>query len=151
MQIQRFRASIVKSGSKTVIPTPFNPNEVWGEKQRHHVTGSINGRKYRGPLGQDGEHYFVSLGAAWLRDQGLEPGQAVEVDLAPEGPQSETLSADIAAALDFAPQARAFFQSLATFYRNGYIKWVEGARRPEMRQARITEMIGLLEAGKKQR
>jgi ATPase subunit of ABC transporter with duplicated ATPase domains len=41
--------------------------------------------------------------------------------------------------------------SLATFYRNGYIRWIESARRPETRQARITEMIGLLKAGKKQR
>src|SRR3989304_5023169 len=147
MHIQRFQGTIIKSDSKTMIVIPFNPNEVWGEKQKYHVTGSINGMKYRGPLGFDGNQNFLSLGAAWCRDQGVQVGQKVEVELTPEGPQSDSLSPDIAAALDYEPQARILFESLATFYRNGYIKWVEGARRPETRQARITEMIGLLKAG----
>jgi len=151
MHIQRFQASIVKSGSKTVIVIPFKPAEVWGNRQRYHVTGSINGGKYRGPLGFDGDDYFLSLGAAWRRDQGMEAGQQVEVELTPEGPQSDTLSPDIVAVLDYEPQARMYFESLATFYRNGYIKWVEGARRPETRRARIAEMVSLLKAGKKQR
>ena len=49
------------------------------------------------------------------------------------------------------PEARAFFESLATFYRNGYVRWIEGAKRPETRSARIAEMLGLLRGGQKQR
>lgn len=71
--------------------------------------------------------------------------------LSPEGPQSEGLSTDVAEALEAEPQAKAFFESLATFYRNTYIKWIESAKRPETRSARITEMIELLKAGKKQK
>jgi len=40
---------------------------------------------------------------------------------------------------------------LATFYRNTYIKWIESAKRPETRAARIEEMVQLLKAGKKQK
>jgi hypothetical protein len=36
-------------------------------------------------------------------------------------------------------------------YRNGYLRWIEGAKRPETRSARIAETLGLLKAGKKQR
>jgi hypothetical protein len=151
MQIQRFQARVEKSGSKTIIVIPFNPNEAWGEKKRHHITGSINGKKFRGPLGSEGTQYFLSLGAAWLREVGMEAGQQVEVELAPEGPQQEALAPDIAAALELDNQARAFFEALATFYRKGYLRWIEGARRPEARQARIMEMVDLLKAGKKQR
>ena len=151
MTTQRFKTTIAKAGSRTSIAIPFNPNEVWGVKQRHHITGTVNGCRVRGSLGSDGSQYFLPIGAAWRRDNGVEPGTEVEVVLTPEGPQSNTLAPDILAAFDQEPAARTFFESLATFYRNGYIRWIEGAKRPETRSARITEMLSLLKAGKKQR
>jgi hypothetical protein len=148
---QRFETTITKSGTRTYISIPFKPNEVWGVKQRHHITGTINGCKVRGSLGSDGTSYFLPLGAAWRRDNGLEAGAAVEVILSAEGPQMAQLAPDVVQALAAEPAAKAFFEGLATFYRNGYIKWIEGAKRPETRQARLTEMIELLKAGKKQK
>lgn len=105
----------------------------------------------RGSLGSDGQQYFLPLGAAWRRDCGIDAGNTVEVSLSPEGPQSESLSADVSDALEAEPQAKAFFESLATFYRNTYIKWIESAKRPETRATRIQEMIESLKAGKKQK
>ncbi len=151
MTTQRFKTTIAKSGARIYIAIPFDPNAVWGVKHRHHVSGSVNGHAVRGSLGSDGTQYFLPLGAAWRRGCGLDVGASVEVVLAPEGPQSERLSPDIAGALAAEPQARAFFEALATFYRNTYIKWIESAKRPETRNARIVEMIKLLKAGKKQK
>jgi hypothetical protein len=151
MTKQQFKTTITKSGSKVFIALPFNPNEVWGTKQRHHITGSVNGYPIRGSLGSDGTQFFLLIGAAWRRDCGLEAGTTVEVVLSPEGPQLEELAADIASALEAEPQAKAFFEALATFYRNGYIKWIEGAKRPETRSKRLKEMMDLLRAGKKQK
>jgi hypothetical protein len=151
MATQRFKTIVAKTGSRTSIPIPFDPNEVWGVKQRHHITGTINGCAVGGSLGSDGSQYFLPLGAAWRRDTGVDAGVEVEVVLAPEGPQADTLAADILVAFDREPDARQFFESLATFYRNGYIRWIEGAKRPETRSARIAEMLSLLKAGKKQR
>jgi hypothetical protein len=151
MATQRFKAVVTRTGSRTYIGIPFNPNEVWGVKQRHHITGSINGCAVRGSLGADGGQYFLPLGAAWRRGSGVEAGAEVEVVLTPEGPQADTLAADILAALDSESEAKALFESLATFYRNGYIRWIESAKRPETRSARIAEMLNLLKAGKKQR
>jgi hypothetical protein len=151
LNTQRFKTVIAKSGTRTFIPIPFNPNEVWGVKQRHYITGTVNGYGVRGSLGSDGTQYFLPLGAAWRRDCGLEVGAKVDVFLSPEGPQSEGLSPDVTTALEAEPQAKAFFESLATFYRNTYIKWIESAKRPETRAARINEMVKLLRAGKKQK
>jgi len=151
LNTQRFKTVIARSGSRTFIAIPFSPNEVWGVKQRHHITGTVNEYRIRGSLGSDGLQYFLPLGAAWRRDCGLDAGSSVDVVLAPEGPQSESLSPDVTSALEAEPQARAFFESLATFYRNTYIKWIESAKRPETRTARIKEMIELLKAGKKQK
>jgi hypothetical protein len=151
LSTQNFKTTITKSGSRTLIALPFNPNEVWGVKQRHYIRGTINGCMIRGSLGSDGEGYFIPLGAAWRRDSALDVGAEVEVDLFPEGPQQENMSADVASALDGASQAKEFFEALATFYRKNYIRWIESAKRPETRAARINEMIELLKAGKRQK
>jgi hypothetical protein len=151
MTTQRFKTTVAKEGSRTSIAIPFNPNEVWGVKQRHHITGAINGYAVRGSLGSDGGQYFLPLGATWRRDNGVEVGTEVEVELMPEGPQTDTLAPDILAALEREPEAKAFFESLATFYRNGYLRWIEGAKRPETRSARVAEMLSLLKEGKKRR
>jgi hypothetical protein len=151
VNIQQFTGRIEKSGSRTFIVIPFNPNEIWGVKARHHIRGTINGITIRGSLGSDGKQAFLPLGAAWRRDAHLEAGATVEVELLAEGPQAETLAADIAAALSLEPDAKAFFEALATFYRNNYVRWIESAKRPETRAARIDEMVQLLKAGKKQK
>ena len=151
MDVQRFVTVIVKEGTKAVLRIPFDPDQVWGEKERHHITGSVHGRAVRGALDRDGGTYYLSLGPAWRRDAGVEVGDQVEVTLSPEGPQLADMAPDIAAALQASPAARAFFEALATFYRKGYLRWIAGARRPETRAERIQEMVRLLEAGEKQR
>lgn len=83
------------------IKLPFDPWVEWGEKERHDVTGTVNGRGVRGTLtSTGGEHYL---------------------------------------------------ESLATFYRKGYVRWIEEAKRPETRAKRITETVAALKAGKKER
>jgi hypothetical protein len=146
-----FGAVVQKDGSRTFIAVPFDPDVAWGKKQRHHVTGTINGCRFRGPLGSNGTTRVIVLGAAWRRDMGIEAGDQVTVTLRAEGPQQSTLAADVARALAAEPRAQDFFNSLATFYRKGYVNWIEGAKRPATRAARIAEMIALLKAGKKQR
>jgi hypothetical protein len=151
MTTKRFTTVVAKEGSRTFIALPFDPNEVWGVKQRHHIAGFVNNRTIRGSLGSDRNGYFLPLGAAWRRDNGVEAGAEVEVELTPEGPQTDALAPDIVAALATEPEARAFFESLATFYRNGYVRWIESAKRPETRSARIAEAVSFLKAGRKQR
>lgn len=99
----------------------------------------------------DGEHY-LELGPAWCRDA-LPAGAASELDveLVPEGPQVDELAPDLRAALAAEPQARRFFEALATFYRTGFVRWVESAKRPETRANRIAATVEALRAGRKQR
>jgi len=74
------------------------------------------------------------------------------VTLMPEGPQSNALAADIAAALEAEPEAARFFDGLATFYRKNYLRWIDATRRsPETRAQRIVEVVELMKAGVKER
>ena len=146
-----FKSTFTKSGSKILVSIPFDPNETWGQKEKHYVNGSIEGIAIRGLLVSDGVHFFLPIGAAWMRDAHLAEGVTLEVTLAPEGPQAGLLSSDIVHALDSELQAKAFFDSLPTFYRKNYIRWIESAKRPETRQARIAEFLSLLADGKRQK
>ena len=147
---QRFSTAVsVDRQGRTHVPVPFDPDDVWGAKPRHHVTWSVAGRRVRGVL--DGGRVLV-LGPAWSGGCGPADGAVVEVVLAPEGPQRRDLAPDVAAALDASPAAGAFFDSLAQFYRKAYLSWIDATRRrPEQRPLRIAEVIGLLERGQKQR
>jgi len=79
-------------------------------------------------------------------------GDAITVDIEPEGPQRSDLADGIATALDNHPRAGAFFDSLAQFYRRAYLRWIDATKRhPDQRPVRIAEMVRLLEAGHKQR
>jgi Bacteriocin-protection, YdeI or OmpD-Associated/Domain of unknown function (DUF1905) len=151
--VQRFRA-LVAAGprQRAVIMVPFDPDEAWGTKAEHPVGGTIDGRRVRGTLARGAIGWAFSVGPAWLRDTGVAVGDDVLVELTPEGPQRRDLADDIAAALAANPAAGAFFDTLAQFYRKAYLRWIDATtRRPDLRAARITEVVDLLAAGVKQR
>jgi hypothetical protein len=151
--MQRAFSTTLASGAKgsLIIAVPFDPDEVWGEKPRHPVSGKVGPCSVRGVI-ERADGFRLRLGPAWVRDAPVRAGDKVEVTLAPEGPQREDLDADIAAALAAEPDAAAFFDGLAQFYRRAYLTWIAGTkRRPEERARRIKETVRLLKAGIKQR
>lgn len=146
---QRFTATVSQTGARVFLTIPFDPDQVWGTKERHYVTGSIDGERIRGCLDTDTTPPILPIGAAWVRDHELTIGARVEVVLKPDGHQIENLAPDVAAALNSDSQAKAFFESLAPFYRNNHIRAIESAKRPETRARRIAEMMSSLRAGEK--
>ena len=148
MTTKKFQSTVVRARTKTYVPVPFDPNDVWGGKHRHYVKGAVGGRSIRGLLRVEGDSYVLPLGAAWLRDNVIPTSATIDVVLQPDGPQSEALAADITEALNAAPDAEEFFQSVAPFYRKNFLRWIDQAKRPETRAARIAEMVKMLDAGK---
>ena len=70
----------------------------------------------------------------------------------PKGLEREDLAADVVDAFAASPEAGAFFDSIAQFYRRAYLRYIDATkRRPEERAARIAEVVALLAAGIKQR
>jgi hypothetical protein len=145
---QSFKGVLEADGKGLRMRIPFDPDEVWGAKDRHHVTGSVAGCTVRGELKRKDGAPLLLLGPAWVRDNPLAAGDEVEVKLSPEGPK---LADDVAAALSASPEAKRFFESLPTFYRNNFIRWIESAKRPETRAKRIAETVELCASGKRER
>jgi Bacteriocin-protection, YdeI or OmpD-Associated/Domain of unknown function (DUF1905) len=160
MRVQRFGVRITSaSGGQAAIAVPFDPDETWGAKAYHLVGGTIQpvagascGRRLRGRITPDGSQWVFHINPMWMRDTGVAVGDEVIVELAPEGPQRSDLADDFASALDGNPPAAAFFDTLAQFYRKGYLRWIDATtRRPELRAERIAEVVELLAAGIKER
>jgi len=133
------------------IKLPFDPAAEWGERNRYDLAGTIDGRRVRGKLTLREDAYYLELGAAWCDRRDFAPGGAVLVSLAPEGPQVAAMADDLAAAFNAEPGARRFFESLPTFYRKNFMRWIDSAKRPETRARRIAETIATLKAGKRER
>jgi len=153
MCVQRFQANAAAGPrGRAVIAVPFDPDQVWGAKAEHPVGGTINGKQVRGTITPDGGGWVFTVTPMWLRDAGVATGTDVLVQLSPEGPQRGDLADDISAALAASPAAAAFFDTLAQFYRKAYLRYIDATTRdPGLRAARITEVVGLLAAGVKQR
>jgi hypothetical protein len=133
------------------IDLPFDPDSEWGRKDRHYVAGTVGGFAFRGDIAPTGLSSVLELGPSWCRDPRVGPGARVEIRTRPEGPQLDTMSGDITRAIGEDPAARRFFESLATFYRNGYVNWIEAAKRPATRQNRIEATVAALTAGRRER
>ena len=153
MGSQRFRG-VVAAGLRdsAVIVVPFNPDEVWGAKANHPVSGTVGDRRIRTRLVPEQGRWILAFPQQRLIGMRVAIGDEVTVELAPEGPQRSDLADDIAAALAANPAAGSFFDTLAQFYRKAYLRWIDSTtRRPELRAARIAEVVGLLAAGIKER
>jgi len=96
----------------------------------------------------DDAGWSFSLSPAGLRDCPVGPGDDVEVVISPEGPQRSDLAPDLSAVLEANAAAGAFFDSLAQFYPNSYLRWIDESKcRPDVRAQRIAEMRLLNDGG----
>jgi hypothetical protein len=146
---QRFQSTVEgQETSRVFIRLTFDPASKWGARERYHVAGTINGCSFRGVVEQAGKSHVLAMGAAWRRGTGLKPGDRVDATLAIEGPQRDELPADIAQALNGEPEAAAFFDSLAGFYVQNYLRWIAATKRsPETRVERIKKFVKCMKAG----
>ena len=131
-----------------LIPVPFDPDAAWGAKDRHYVTGSVAGMPVRGTVAAVDGGRAIQVGPSWCQDPRVAPGQVVEVILEPEGPQFDELPEELAVALGADPDARRRFESLATFYRKGFVDPIASAKGADTRARRATQVVEALRAGR---
>ena len=132
------------------VGLPFDPADAWGELDAYHVHGTLGGQPYRGALVQ-ADTWRLELGPSWCRAPGFGPGDTVELVMAPEGPRSGSMGADVAAAFAAEPDAARFFDSMPSFYRNNAARALETAKRPETRARRVADIVELARQRKRER
>jgi len=149
----RFTAPIEDAGNGGAFVTvPFDVEKAFGAR-RPKVRATFDDEPYRGTLVRMGGPHHILIVLKAIRERiGKGPGDAVAVTVeADEAPREVAVPEDLAAALDAAPEARAFFDGLAYTHRREYVQWIEEAKRAETRARRVGQAVEMLRAGRKGR
>lgn len=137
--------AMVDDQARTHVPVPFDPDETGGPKARHHVIESLGGCGLRGVIdaAPTGPRARTRPGVGTSTAD--RAARAVSRSSSSPKVPSARIGARHRRRPDAAPAAGAFFDSLAQFYRDAYLRWIDATeRRPEQRPLRIAEMIRLL-------
>jgi hypothetical protein len=146
-----FRTTVELGGkTATGLRVPDDVVAALGRGKRPPVQVTVAGYSYRTTVATMGGAFFVPLAAEHREAAGLTAGQEVDVRVEPDdAPRETSLPEDLDAALD--DDARAFFSGLAPSHRKEWVRWVEEAKKPETRAARIEKTAASLREGKKTR
>ena len=146
-----FRTTVVQSGkTATGLQVPDDVVAALGGGKRPPVTVTVGGYGYRTTVAPMGGAYWIPLAAEHREAAGVRAGEEVDVRVELDtAPRETPLPEDLAAALD--EDARAFFDGLAPSHRKEWVRWVEEARKPETRVARIEKTAEALRAGRRTR
>jgi hypothetical protein len=148
--MMRFRATLQSTGGNTTgFTVPQEIVESLGKGKRPPVTVTINGYTYRNTIAVYGGAYMLGVSAEHRSGSGVAAGDEVEVELELDtAPREIVVPADLAAALDAEPAARAFFDGLSYSNKSWHVLQVEGARTDVTRQRRIAKSVEVLRQGR---
>jgi hypothetical protein len=146
----RFRTTILQTGKTTAgIEVPPEVVEALGAGKRPPVRVTLNGYTYRNTVAVMGGEYMIGVSNEHRAASGLNGGDVVDVELELDtAPREVSVPADLDAALDAEPSARATFDRLSYSNKSWHTLQVEGARTDETRQRRIAKSIAALRDGR---
>lgn len=139
--VQRFRAEIQDAGGGAYVVVPFDLEETFGKKRLQALV-TFDGQPYRGLVGKYRGEVMVIVPKNIREAIKKGPGDEVEVSVEEDtAPREVAVPDDLAAALEGAPEAKAFFERLSYTHRREYVSWIEKAKRPETRTRRIGQAV----------
>jgi len=142
----KFRAQVIPSGNATGVEVPDEVMQALGPKGRPPVTITINGHTWRSRVAAMRGQHLIGISAANRAAAGIKEGDIIEIDVEIDAaPREVAEPADLAAALDDCPQARASFDRLPFGLRQKHVRTIEEARSTDVRERRIGKLIVALE------
>jgi hypothetical protein len=146
-----FRTTVTLGGkTATGLQVPDEVVAALGTGRRPPVVVTVGGYSYRSTVAPMGGAFWIPLAAEHREAAGVQAGAEVDVVVELDtAPREVALPDDLAAALD--DDVRAFFDGLAPSHRKEWVRWVEEAKKPETRAARIEKTVESLRAGRKTR
>jgi len=133
------------------VVLPFSVKEVYGTKGRVPVQATFDAYPYQGsavPIG-DGHHALLILKQI-RKAIDKTVGDTVRVTMSRDlAERKMEAPADLAEQLAQHPKAAAYFAKLAYTHQREYVRWLEGAKKPETRAKRLAETVVMLQQGRK--
>ena len=146
-----FRTTVTLGGkTATGLQVPEDVVTALGAGKRPPVVVTVGGHTYRTTVAPMGGAFWIPLAAEHREAAGLTAGDEVDVVVEHDpAPREVALPDDLATAFD--DDVRAFFDGLAPSHRKEWVRWVEEAKKPETRAARVQKTVESLRAGKRTR
>ena len=115
------------------------------------VTGTLGGHDFNATLEPDGEDgHWLKVPRALHETAGVDAGEHVAVMVRAVDKEPEPrVPADLRAALDAIPAAKAQWSAITPVARRDFVQWVTTARQAETRARRIRNGCDMLAAGKR--
>jgi len=140
-------STVIELHGKTATGMAVPPEVVdaLGGGKKPAVTVTVDGFTYRTSIASMGGRYLIPLSADRRAAAGVDAGDQVEVDVELDTePRTVEVPADLAAALDAEPAARARFQALPYSHQLRHVLAVEGAKAEATRARRIGATVATL-------
>ncbi len=146
----KFQATLLLSGkTATGIQVPPEIVTALGSGKRPAVRVTLKGHTYRTTIAPMNDVFMLPVSGEHREAAGLTAGDQFEVEIELDTePRELAIPPDFTAALDAAPDAKRFFDSLSYSNKSRFTLSVEGAKTAETRQRRIEKAIATLREGK---
>ncbi len=119
--------------------------EALGQGKKPPVKVTINGYTYRSTVASMGGRFMIAVSSEVREKAGVSGGDTVEVELELDTePRTVEEPADLKAALDADPVARAAFDKLSNSHKKQHTLAIEGAKAAETRARRVEKTIAIL-------
>ena len=115
------------------------------------IDGTLNGTAFTAALEPDGQKgHWLKVSEALRKKAGVTVGDVVTLEIGPAKTEPEpTVPADLKKVLAAAPEVAVVWDDLTTLARRDWVQWVEGAKKVETRQRRISNACDMLASGKR--
>ena len=145
-----FRATILQTGKTAMgFIVPEDVVEALGAGKRPPVTVTINGYTYRNTVAVMGGDFMIGVSSEHRGPAGVTAGDEVDIELALDtAPRTIDVPAELAAALDADPAAKATFDKLSYSNKSWHTLQVTGTNNPETKARRIEKSIAALREGR---
>ncbi len=146
----RFQTTLRRFGpNNTGIEVPDEVVAALGRGRRPKVVVTVNGYTYRSTVAPMGGQNLIPFAAEHRAASGIAGGDAIDVEIVvDDAPREVVLPDDLAGAIAAAPEARTFFDGLSYTNRRAYVLWIEDAKKPETRAARVAKAVEMLTEGR---
>lgn len=143
MTVQYFEAELEKGeGGAVFISVPAEVVAALGKGKRPPVSVTLNRYGYRSTVATYGGRYYLPVRREVREAAGIAPGQKVAVSISlDEQPRTVDVPEDLGRALAADPVAQDAFDRLSYSHRKEYVDWILGAKRPDTRERRVTQIV----------
>ncbi|MEV6595539.1 YdeI/OmpD-associated family protein [Actinoplanes sp. NPDC051346] len=146
----RFRAELQATGGATTgFQVADDVVTALGGGGRPKVVVSVNGHRWRGSIARMGGSFWLGVSAQRRAEAGIAAGEVLDVEVELDTAVREVdVPADLAAALEASPEAKAFWAGLSYTNQNWHVLQVTGAKTAQTRERRIARSVEMLAGGR---